>query len=303
MAAIGDASLAELTAGLKDSNDPNRLLVLNIIANQKSSDEKLEKRFGNLDTLMQASKATLEKHIAENNRVIDSVKTDIASNTTEIKALQGTVKTLNDDIAPIQAKYNATQKLLDEITSNLNKFAATIGKLDSKYQTDEEETMRCQIVINGVKEQGSKRPKAVVINLLKELEVEFSESDIKSAYRLGPVNDRATRPRSIKVQFISNHFKYHIFKSIKKLKGKEMWKGVHISDAVSAEEQDKRRDMRCIFASGRAKGIDIKLKGSSIVIDGIKFGIKFGHNDIHNLPKGLSIEQVKIVTTKDGVAF
>ena len=243
MAAIGDAALAELTAGLKDSNDPNRLLLLNIIANQKASDEKLEKRFGNLDKLIQSYKTTLEKHIDENDRVIDSVKGNVTSNTAEISTLQTTVKTLNDDIATIQAKYEATQKLLDETTSSLNKFAATIGKLVSKYQRDEEETMRCQLIIDGVREQGSKRPKVVVINLLKDLGVEFSDSDIKSAYRLGPINDRATRPRSIKVQFVSNQFKYGIFKNIQKLKGKEMWKGVNISDAVSAEEQDKRRDM------------------------------------------------------------
>ena len=76
-------------------------------------------------------------------------------------------------------------------------------------------------------------------------------------------------------------------------------KGVHISDAVSQEEQDKRRDMRCIFAAGKSRGVDVKLKGSSIVID----GVKYNHSDIYNLPKNLSIDQVKIVATKDGLAF
>ena len=41
------------------------------------------------------------------------------------------------------------------------------------------------------------------------------------------------------------------------------------------------------------------MKGSSIIID----GVKFGHKDILNLPKGLSIDKVKIVSTKDGIAF
>ena len=59
------------------------------------------------------------------------------------------------------------------------------------------------------------------------------DADIKSAYRLGPINDNATRPRSIKVLFASNHFKYDIFKSIKNLKDKDQWKGVHISDSVT----------------------------------------------------------------------
>ena len=270
MAAIGDAELADLTAGLKDCNYPNRLLLLNIIANQKNVDDKLEKRFGNLDKLIQSSKETLEQHIKDNDKVIDSIKVNVTTNTADINALQTTVKTLNDDIATKKAKYNATQKLLDETTENLTKFAATIGKLDSKYQREEEEMMRCQLIIDGVKEQGSKRPKAIVINLLKDLDVEFSETDIKSAYRLGPMNDRATRPRSIKVKFTTNQYKYEVFKNIQKLKGKENWKGVHISDAISAEEQDKRRDMRCIYAAGKARGIDVKLKCSNIVIDGIK---------------------------------
>ena len=121
----------------------------------------------------------------------------------------------------------------------------------------------------------------------------------KSAYCLGPINDKASRPRSIRVQFATNSFKYDIFKNIQKLKGKEAWKGVHISDAVSAEEQDRRRDMRCIYAAGKAKGVDVKLKGSSIIID----GVKFVHRDIRNLPKGLSIDQVKMVKTKDGLSF
>ena len=43
----------------------------------------------------------------------------------------------------------------------------------------------------------------------------------------------------------------------------------------------------------------MKLKGSSIIID----GVKFSHNDIHTLPKGLCISEVKIVMRKDGVAF
>ena len=57
--------------------------------------------------------------------------------------------------------------------------------------------------------------------------------------------------------------------------------------------------MRCIYAAGKAQGIDVKLRGSSITID----GVKYTHKDIHALPKGLCISEVKIVTTKEGVAF
>ena len=153
------------------------------------------------------------------------------------------------------------------------------------------------MIIDGVREQGTRRPNSIITNLLKDLDIAFSDSDIKSAFRLGPIKENAVRLRSIKVQFTSNAFKYKIFKNIQKLKGKEVWRGVHISDAVTIKEQDRRRDMRCIYAARRAKGMNIQTKGSSIVID------EFGHKDILNLPKGLSIDKVKTVKTKDGIAF
>ena len=89
-----------------------------------------------------------------------------------------------------------------------------------------------------VKEQGAHRPKRVVTNLLKDLQVDFVEADIKSAFRLGPINDKVSRPRSIKIQFATNAYKYEIFKNIQNLKGKEAWTGVHISDAVTMEGQE-----------------------------------------------------------------
>ena len=103
-----------------------------------------------------------------------------------------------------------------KLALTLNPFAATIFKLDTKF--------------NKPTEGSTGRPQV----------------DIKSAYRLGPIKDKATRPRSIKVLFATNHFNYEIFKNIKNLKGKEQWKGVHISDSVTTEEQERRWDMRCI---------------------------------------------------------
>ena len=299
MAASDPNDIVAAEAEIRASKDPNRLLLLNILANQKTLDDKQEQRYNNLDALIQASKSTLEKHIKENDTVINSIKTNVTANTNDIASFQVEVTKLKTDLVDLQVKYDASQLLLTETKTHLADFAKTLSKLDTKFCRDEEDQMRCQIVIDGVREQASKRPKSIAINLLKDLDIDFTEADIKSAYRLGPINDRATRPRSIKVQFSNNHFKFDIFKNIQKLKGKEQWKGVHISDAVSLEEQEKRRDLRCIYAAGKAKGIDVKLKGTSIVID----GIKFGHDDIRNLPKGLSIEDVKIVKTKDGTAF
>ena len=66
----------------------------------------------------------------------------------------------------MQSKYD-TQKLLDETNSNLETFAATVSKLDTKYVKDGEELLRCQLIIDGVRKQGARRPKMIVANLLK----------------------------------------------------------------------------------------------------------------------------------------
>ena len=77
MAALDDDAIAEMLASAKESKDPNRLLLLNILANQKLSDEKHEVRFSSIDASILASKTTLEKHIDENNKELTAVKGDI----------------------------------------------------------------------------------------------------------------------------------------------------------------------------------------------------------------------------------
>ena len=105
--ATPEPSAATLTEDeIRASKDPNRLLLLNILENQKTSDHMHEKRFKNLNTLIQASKNMLEAHIAENNKVIDSIKTDVDSNKREIKGFQDDANKLKADLASLQAKYD-----------------------------------------------------------------------------------------------------------------------------------------------------------------------------------------------------
>ena len=167
-------------------------LLLDILANQKAAELKQEKRHHELDNTITATKNILDKHIAENDKALSIIKGNVTTNTTEIQNLQASVTKLQTDL---QTKYDATQKLLDETSANLHTYAATITKLDTKYVKDEEELLRCQLIIDGVNEkQGACRPKSIVIGLLKDLQVDFVDADIKSAYRLGPLNEKATRP-------------------------------------------------------------------------------------------------------------
>ena len=120
----------------------------------------------------------------------------------------------------------------------------------------------------------------MIEELLKDLEVDVKEVDIKSVYRLGPLKTGISRPRSIKVHFTKSNVKGVIFRNIEKLQQIPKWKGVRISDAISPAEQRQQRDLRCIYAAAKARGINTKLRGSTIIIDDIKYTYK----DIDSLP-------------------
>ena len=57
--------------------------------------------------------------------------------------------------------------------------------------------------------------------------------------------------------------------------------------------------MRAVSAFARAKGIDCKVRGTQLIIEGEAFTTK----EMNNLPHDLSIENAKVVAVEDGTAF
>ena len=180
-----------------------------------------------------------------------------------------------------QNKLDDTQKLLDDTVKDLKVNTKSLEKLERKYDRDEEELKRSLLLLDGINERDYKRPMVAVQALLPDLDITFKDGDIKSAYRIGA------------------SLKGEIFKNFSKLKQKETWKGVHLNDALSPKELQKSKDLRCIFAAGKAQGLDIKLKGNVLIIDGIRLTYK----DIDHLPYNLSMESAKILKVHDGYAF
>ena len=127
--------------------------------------------------------------------------------------------------------------------------------------------------------------------LLKDLGVDHKETDIRATYCLGPVITGISRPCSIKDIFTTTSTKGEIFKNIDKLKDLNAWKGIRLSNAITPTEQSKQRDLRCIYAVAKAQKLNVKLRGSTIIFDDIKYTYK----DIDALPHGLNMEGVKIV--------
>ena len=282
-----------------DLNEEDSFKILKkILLNQKISENKSDERFTKLSKTIRDSKKALESYKEANDQKVQSVNQKVDSTSSDLKELKDKVEGLSQNLDQAHEKLNATQKILDETRKELREISKTIEKLDKKYERDEMELKRCLLLLDGVSEQ-EKRPTMVVNKLLADLGIETKEGDVKASYRLGALKTGVARPRTIKVQFSSSKIKAEIFKNIGKPKKNTAWKGVHLSDAMTPLEQRQAKDLWCIYAVGKSKGLDIKLRGNIVIID----GIRFSYNDIGNLPYDLSMETVKIIDVTDGVAF
>ena len=112
----------------------------------------------------------------------------------DLKNLQDRLTVLETQLTATTSKLDVTQDQLKEAQKELKDHAKMLGKLDRKYTEDEDEFRRCTLLIDRVNERDNKRPKPVIESLLKDLGVDHKETDIRAAYRLGPVRIGISRP-------------------------------------------------------------------------------------------------------------
>ena len=298
-----DASPKPIGDNDSDSSDLNEedsfKILKKILLNQKIAEKKSDERFAKLNKSIKDSKKALDAYKDTNDKSVASVKSSVQTTINDLKDLKKKVTGLQEKLEETNEKLDTTQKKLDDTRDELKVKGKVLEKLEKKYDRDEEELKRCLLLIDGVNERDNKRPMAVIEALLKDLDINFKENDVKSAYRLGTMKSGIARPRTIKVQFNNTAMKGEIFKNIGKLKQLDAWRGAHLNDALSPKEQMQVKDLRCIYAVGKARGLDIKLRGSILIID----GIKLTYNNIDNLPYDLSMESAKTIQVKDGYAF
>ena len=68
---------------------------------------------------------------------------------------------------------------------------------------------------------------------------------------------------------------------------------------LSQQERQQRRDLRCLVAYAKSEGIEAKLKGDRLIID----GKVYKYEDLDDLPYNLSMERTKLIPVTDGSAF
>ena len=294
------SDISDNDSDISEFNEGDSLKMLKkILINQKVAEKKSDERMAKLTKAIKESKKSLDSYKVTNDKAVAEVKVSAETTAKQLQDLTEKVNTLQNNLDATQNKLDDTKKLLDDTVTDLKAKAITLEKLNKKHERDEEELKRCLLLLDGVNERDHKRPMVVIQALLSDLDITFKDGDIKSAYRIGAVKTGVSRPRTIRIQFSNTSLKGEIFKNISNLKKKEGWKGVHLNDALSPKELQQAKDLRCIFAAGKAQGLDIKLRGNVLIIDGLRLTYK----DIDHLPYGLSMKSVKILKLEDGHAF
>ena len=137
------------------------------------------------------TKKSLDTYIEDNNKAINNKQTKVKAAVSDIEKLKKDVQNLKEDLTKAKQDLDRTRNKIDIASKELNEKTATIVKLDFKYVKDEEIKKCCMLIIDGIKEVNPK------------LEIEYRDSDIKNAFRSGPLRKGVSRPGAIKVELIT----------------------------------------------------------------------------------------------------
>ena len=83
------------------------------------------------------------------------------------------------------------------------------------------------------------------------------------------------------------------------MKHKKRWEDVYVSDDLSLEQQNERKELRCLAKIAKKKGLEAKVKGGKLEI-----GDKtMTYRDLYQLPIGVTMEAAKLVEIPGGTCF
>ena len=249
---------------------------------------RIEMKLGEIDKKVDINTKNIAEHLikyeseqkdfnAKYQKVCDRVET----NDTDIKDMKERI-----------AQADQETLALRERVYELEKMARDLNYRD-------EEIRRQNIIIQGIPESPYAKTKQVVTELLSVMGVKVSHLTVGNIQRIGKRNTDAKRPRPIKVKLLSTMSKQEIFKNIGKLKDEEKWQFISIGDDLTEVKASEQKDLRCLAAFAKGKGLKASYKNGSLIIDDKKYTYK----DIDSLPHDISMANAKIRDTKDGVAF
>ena len=103
-------------------------------------------------------------------------------------------------------------------------------------------------------------------------------------------------PRPIVVVFLRLSYKVQVFKSLRNLSGLPKWSNIYLNDDFTPLQKIQIGELRSISALARNKGLDSRVRGNALFVD----GHRYGYNDVSKLPEGLTIEAAKTISVDEG---
>ena len=251
----------------------------------------------------QGSNVELLQEIKKLHSANDDIKKALDSNSKETKdainKLSESIQKLSKSVEDQVEETRQMADRLDELERKETTHQQYIRFLEVRIKRLEDDKRKGNLIIDGIQEADNENLSNTVSELLRDLSVNFGVEQIDNVFRTGLKRDNNKRPRPILVKLRSAHLKGEIFKRVKNLRNNMKWRNVYLNDDLSPEEQHKRREMRCIVALAKSRGIRCQLKNGGLVID----DQRYTHSDMERLPYGLSMTEAKIVKVEDGTAF
>ena len=206
-----------------------------------------------------------------------------------IDDLKDTINKLTDSLKRVDSKFEAQDKQLDFLYIRTKQLENTNKYLLNRVEILENQKKITNLKLDGVKENDNEDLMALVLNLVTAMGSACKRQDIDRVYRLGRKAANNGRPRSIVVCFNTVQSRHEFYNKRAALKGKKDWFGVWINEDVLEVTRRKKDDMRSVAALCRDKNVNCRLHSDGIIIGGRKYGI----NDLHTLPKGLTLGDAK----------
>ena len=175
-----------------------------------------------------------------------------------------------------------------------------LSALELKLELAERDARRSNIVLEGVAERKDQSLIDILQNLLDDLQVNLRTSECDKIYRRG--KKQVTKdgspppPRPIVIVFVRLCYKIEVFKNLKNLAGIARWNNIYLNDDFTFMQKIQIGELRAISALAKSKGMDSKVRGNSLFVD----GRRYGYGDVSRLPEGLSIAEAKTISVDGG---
>ena len=227
---------------------------------------------------------TLQDVIDQMQTSMDQLETRIEQKIDDnAEKVSTSLKTSGNKLDIIEKNTTDLSTRVDTLEKEVSAKDKHIEKLSKKIDDLEQEKRNHQVIIEGLPEDKNDNLRRKLDELFAALDLPFDSEWIDLAYRIGTKNDKSTRPRAVKVSFPFLRYRNELFKNTYKLKNTQKFKRVYLVDDYPQDVQENIKELRAVSAFARSKGIDSRVRGTKIIID----GKGYTHKEMSNLPHNL----------------